>query len=166
MTRLSLVHKSSIMAVVNLFSVAFLEPSVLGASRNHHGGDQALVYMRVGRSRSWGPHGGGSNTRAWAGDDDRFLVLDRLSTYAVAVEGIGSWAESEVGLGLFPFIFFSYFLFFLFQIGSQFKIEFGFSFQLKHTIKIQHGCNLIILLIYLRNLFKYAMHTHYSSWSK
>jgi hypothetical protein len=33
-------------------------------------GDQVLVYVRVGRSRSWGPHGGGSNTRAWTGDDD------------------------------------------------------------------------------------------------
>jgi hypothetical protein len=65
-----------------------------------------------------------------------------------------------------PIYIFLLFSIFLFQIGSQFKIEFGFSFQLKHTIKIQHGCNLIILLIYLRNLFKYAMHTHYSSWSK
>ena len=133
MTRLSLVHRSSILAIVNLFSVAFLEPSVLGASRNHHGGDQALVYMRVGRSRSWGPHGGGSNTRAWAGDDDRFLVLDRLSTYAVAVEGIGSWVESELGLGLFfsvsHLLFFFYFLFFYFKSDPNSNLSLGFHFN-------------------------------------
>jgi hypothetical protein len=41
----TLVHKSSIATIVNLFALTFLEPSVLGVSRNN------LFYRRVTKNR-------------------------------------------------------------------------------------------------------------------